>query len=464
MILDAIRKAYTFPFDLYPYQEDTVEELGGLPRAGLYLDPGCGKTAVSTASALYKKLMRRSQTIVAMPPILLDGWAKWLAKIKPNLSVTVYRGSPKKRQQLALDTDFILVSLQIFKQDYDRFDEYFRNKPVTLILDEAHSIKNISSGNHKLVHGFVINHDCELMLLTGTPLTTPEDAYAYVKLIAPGTYRNFGQFERIHVAERDFFDKVKEWQNLDVLASNMGLNSKRVVKEEVLDQLPQVTYSTMTYDLDAKHLRLYNRLVEEQLLPLKDGGKIDATTAPALWNNLQQIILNYAYFAQDPGVKPAGLDLLDEVIDEIGDRKLLVFANYRMTNRMLVEYLRPYGAVAIYGEVSDKQKVLNKDRFIEDPKCRILVAQPTSAGYGVDGLQDVCSEALFIESPITPNHFTQALARLYRNGQKFNVHCRLAVANQTLQVRLHKGLLNKDDLISGVQGNYASLRSMLYGD
>lgn len=463
MILDTVYARYTLPWPLYPYQVETVEELGQLPRAGYYLDPGTGKTACSTVSALYKKETRKAQTIVTMPPILLDGWAKFLRSIQPAPSVTIYRGTPKKRQQLDLDADFILVSLPIFKQDFDRFDEHFRGKPVTLINDEATSIKNIASANHKLVHNFMLNHDCDLMLLTGTPLTTPADAYAYVKLVAPGTYRNLGQFEKIHVAERDFFNNVKKWQHLDVLATNMEINAKRVIKEHVLDQLPPVTYSPMFYELAPAHLKLYTTLAEQQLLKLKDGGKIDATNASALWNNLQQIILNWAYFAQDEGLRPAGYDLVDEVLSELGNQKLLVFANYRMSNRMLVDYLKPHGAVAIYGEIGDKQKLRNKDRFIEDPACRVLVAQPTSAGYGVDGLQGVCSDILFLESPLTPTHFDQALSRLYRNGQMKGVNCRIAVANQTLQVRLHKSLLDKDDLVTQVVGKYDNLRSMIYG-
>ena len=142
MILDTVRKTYTFPFEFFPYQDETVAELGPLPRAGYYLDPGTGKTAVSTASALYRKLTRGAQAIVAMPPILLDGWARWLASIKPDLKVTIYRGSPKKRQALDLSADFILVSLAIFKLDFDRFDAYFRNKPCVFILDEFHQIED----------------------------------------------------------------------------------------------------------------------------------------------------------------------------------------------------------------------------------------------------------------------------------------------------------------------------------
>lgn len=422
-----------------------------------------GKTACSTVSALYKKETRKSQTIVIMPPILLEGWARFLRSITPALSVTVYKGTPKKRLELSLNADFVLLSTQIFKQDFDRLSGHFQGKPVTLIVDEATSIKSVSSANHKMVHNFTLNNDCDVMLLTGTPLTTPADAYAYIKLVAPGTYRNLGQFEKIHVADRDFFDNVKSWQHLDVLASNMAINSRRILKEDVLDQLPPVTYTVMTYDLAPAHLKLYTKLAEEQLLLLKDGGKIDATNASALWNKLQQIVLNWSHFAQDAKLRPAGYDVLDETLSELSGRKLLVFANYRLSNRALVEYLAPHNAVDIYGDVSGTQKEKNLRRFIEDESCHVLVAQPTSAGYGVDGLQDVCSDVLFLESPLTPTHFEQALSRIYRNGQRLGVQCRIAVANSTLQVRLHKALLDKDDLVAQVAGKYDTLRNMLHG-
>lgn len=462
-IIDKVKQHYTLPLTPYPFQTDTIEDLGERERGGYYLEPGCGKTLCSTVSALYKKVTRHSQTIVVMPPILIDGWHRFLTTIQPELSITAYKGSPKTRLQLSLDSAFILMSMEIFKKDYDHISAHMRGRPTTLIIDEAHSIKNISSGNHKTVNNFVLNNDCHLMLLTGTPLTSPADAYAYIKLIAPGTYRNLGQFERIHVGERDFFNKVKSWQRLDVLAENMQINSRRVNKEEVLEHLPKVQYTPIFYDLAPAHLKMYNTLAEHQLLLLKDGGKIDATSASALWNNLQQIILNWSYFAQDDSKRPAGFDLLDAVLDELGDRKLLVAANYRMSNRRLIEYTKPYGGVGIFGELSDKAKNENKRRFIEDPTCRVLIIQPRSAGYGVDGLQQVCSDLLFMESPLTPPMFEQTLARLYRDGQPYSVNCRIAVASRTLQVPLHKSLLDKDDLIAGVQGKFDNLRNMIYG-
>lgn len=93
---DRVKEHYTLPFELYEFQSGAVNELADLPRAGYYFEPGVGKTAASTVSALYRNTLRRGhQTLVVMPPILINMWARWLRRIKPTPAVTVYRGTPK---------------------------------------------------------------------------------------------------------------------------------------------------------------------------------------------------------------------------------------------------------------------------------------------------------------------------------------------------------------------------------
>ena len=50
---ELVRDRFDFPFDLYPFQVEAVNELAPLPRTGCFLQPGLGKTTVSTHCALY---------------------------------------------------------------------------------------------------------------------------------------------------------------------------------------------------------------------------------------------------------------------------------------------------------------------------------------------------------------------------------------------------------------------------
>src|SRR5690606_29473404 len=131
----------------------------------------------------------------------------------------------------------------------------------------------------------------------------------------------------------DFFGKVTRWQNLDLLKENMKVNSARVLKEEVLHELPAITYTPLYYQLDPAHQKLYTRLADEQLLELEAGGKIDATQESALYHALQQIVVNLDHFSGNPGARSAAFDIIDQVIEELDGRKLVLFANYRLTNR-----------------------------------------------------------------------------------------------------------------------------------
>jgi SNF2 family DNA or RNA helicase len=466
---ELVLQHYELPFTLEPLQADSVNRLAPVQRAGLYDEVGTGKTAMSTVNSMYKRIIGRSITIVLMPPVIIPQWRKWLTvKCKGVGKVIAYRGTPAERAALNLDgAEYVLMSIQIFKKDYEYLSHVFEHLAVTVIVDEATSIKNPGSQNHKRVRDFSVGRD--LMLLTATPLTKPGDGYAYIKLVSPTIYRNQRHFESLHVGERDFFNNITKWCNLDYLADNLMVNASRILLQEMHPGMETPNYIPIEYDLEPEHYALYKRLADEQLLLLEDGGKIDATTAPKLYNAIQQIVCNPAHFSGNPKFRPAAYDILDILIDQVGvtdeayGGKLLVFANYRMTHRALAQYLKMYNAVALFGEISSSQQEKNKARFLEDKSCRILHCNPQSGGYGLDELQHVCSNILFIEEPIVPKDFHQPVGRLYRNGQKSVANVHIAVAQRTIQVRLHASLLKNDALVNQVQGGFQDLKDAIYG-
>ena len=130
----------------------------------------------------------------------------------------------------------------------------------------------------------------------------------------------------------------------------------------------------------------------------------------------------------------------------------------------LLRELAGYGAVAIYGDVSVSDKRNALEKFTNSQACRVILLQPSSAGFGVDGLQHVCSDMLVVEAPTTPGPFQQVVARLDRDGQKNPVHVRIAVAQGTVQVGMFRDLLENDRLANKVQGGYKDLRDSVYGN
>jgi SNF2 family DNA or RNA helicase len=470
-----VRKLYEFVrpgtdevIEAYPLQERDINRLAPLDRSGWYDEVGTGKTLMATVVALYKKILFGNLTVVLMPPILIPQWYRWLRSVRRTpITVAMYRGTPKQRREINLNVDFALMSYGIFKNDFESLCERYEHRPVTVIADEATAIKNVGTDNFKCVRDFGAGRT--VLPLTGTPLSTPADAYAYVKTVSPTVYRNQRHFEALHVAERDFFEKVTKWSNLEFMRESLLTNSSRILKKDIHPDLGDPIIVPIDYELDDKHLKLYNKLADEQLLLLEDGGKIDATSATRLYNALQQIICNPGHFSGDDMMRSAAHDLLDMVLEEIGAGnkenagKLIVLANYKMTNRGLMQYLQPYGAVACFSDIPPKRMEANIRRFVDDPSCRVLHGNPISFGYGLDELKQVCWDMLVLEAPIVPKDFWQAVGRLWRDGQVKPPTVRIAKALDTIQQRLFKNLLTNDALVNSVQGGWKNLRDAIHG-
>lgn len=471
--LEQVLAEHPLPFELrhttsseWLDQYEAIQSLIEYPRAGLYAEVGTGKTAMATCLAL---AWDAQVNVVIMPPVLLLQWKRWLESVGDAGDIVVYRGTPKERKAISLvprgKRTWILMSIGILKRDFIRIIENLKHYKKTIVVDEATSIKNSGTGNHKAVAELADEQN--LALLTGTPLSTPHDAYAYVKLITPGVYRSKGQFDNIHVEELDYFDKVVKWKNIGLMQENLMLHSIRLLKEQVLSGLKKPNYIPIPYELDPQHQALYKELAEEQLLLLETGGKIDATSASKLYNALQQIVVNWDYFSGNEDARSTAYDLIDAVMDQnavmnSANSKLIIASYYKMTSRAILQYLSEYGAVGIYGEVSAKNQEINSERFKFDPTCRILVMQPMSGGFGSD-YQHVCSEVLFIEAPRMPIHFNQVVGRVYRDGQKFVPNIHIGLAQGTIQTRLFNDLLNNDKLLNRIQGGFRDLRDAVYG-
>jgi hypothetical protein len=461
---DLLQENYQFPFPPKPFQAAVLEAHGKDSRLGYGYKPGAGKTFSAVLHACYLRSIRTAnQWIVIMPPIVLRNWSRFLSKVIDKrtgqpVTQTLYVGSPTQRYKLSLDSTFIMMSYDIFKRDFNRIESHFEGKRVGLIADEAHKIKNMQTDNYRSV--WRMFSDRPVLLLTGTPISTPEDAYTYMKFTNPTAYRNKRHFEQLHVGERDDYEKVTEWVNLDLLQKNFkqGWEFYEPTREQPINFIPIV------YDLEPGHLKLYNSLVEQQLLEMDNGTVIDALSASALYHKCQQIINNWAHFTGEPSKVSAGFDLIDAVLDEIGNEKLVVVANYRMTTTGVSQYFSNYNPAVVIGGLTDKQRYAAVDKFIQDPTCRLMVIQPDAGGVGLDGLQAVSNEMLFLECPTIPRQFEQAYARLDREGQARQVNCRIAVANKTIQVSMHRALLEKDDTIVKVTGGLKTLREAIHGE
>lgn len=454
-------KNLKLPFTFAPLQVQDAIEAATVGRYGLFLEVGCGKTGVATLAA---NAMGNDYNMVICPPIILFQWEEWLNDLGIT-DTSVFKG-PKRTPDM-LDHHWVIMSHAVYRDTFEVIKARYARRNLCLIVDEAQALKNPASKLFKSVNQFVAP-DRNLLLLTATPTSKPEDTYTYIKLKSPQVYRSFGHWQNLHVAERDIFGTVTKYQNLEALADNFAISTVKRTKKDIFGDTMEPIYQRMPYELDPKHYRLYERLAEEQLLMLENGEKIDATTAQRLRHALQQIVVNYSKFSGNPADRSAAYELIDQTIDEVdpmnkSKSKLVIWTYYVSTSSSVTEYLKQkFGdkaVVAAYGKV-DSQKAIKA--IMGDPEARILVAQYASCGVGLN-LQHVCWENLFIEMTTTPMQIRQAIGRTDRAGQKFRPTMRFATAKRTIQVKLFNDLLKNDDLVTQVERSARSLRKEIFG-
>ncbi len=447
-------------FSLSDLQKQDVMQFLQWKKSLNRYEVGGGKTVISTVVSLMSGVQ---VTVVTMPPVLITSWTRWLNKVSSN--VLVYRGTPKVRKAMVLtDKRWIIMSHAIFRIDFERLHADLKGKEAELIVDESQALKSPKSKLYTMSGTFAQNR--RMQMLTGTPTSTPLDCYTYIRLRSPEIYRSYAHFEQMHVADRDFFGAVKSYQLLDKLAENFAIKSIKRTKQEVHGYSLVPIFPDTVYELDPDHYKLYERLVEEQLLLLDDGSKIDATTATRLYHACQQIVCNFGYFSGELEKRSVCHDLVDLTIEQteclnVSKSKLIIWTTYKMTSRGVLKYLKDKGyyVVGAYSEVDSSK---NLELFMEDPKCRIGVFQYQSAGAGLNP-QFVCSESLHLELPTSPMLMTQSTGRLSRMGQTVAPTMRIAIAKGTIQEASLERLIHADDLIAKVEMTKETLRSALLG-
>lgn len=462
LTLEQVLAKSPLPFELFDWQKQDIETASQYERFALFLPVGSGKTVIATLTAL---CWNDPQIVVLLPPILIRQWVVWLNSLPNSNGAVAYQGSPKKRHKLPVENyRWWVMSSDIFKIDFPILSDYFWSKEVTLIVDEAQIIKSSDSKIFDKVKVFSAGR--RLLLATGTEMSNPGDAYSYIKLKTPSVYRSKAHFNNVHLAEVDFFGKPVRWEGLDVVAKNLYLQSAKRTKEEVHKHLPKANYIPLEYELSPAHKKLYDKLVNDMLLELPSGQKIDATAASALYNHSQQIIANWGAFAGDPDLRPAVLDVLDMVCDEIelgnpGSSKLIIWTWFKRTTEMVRDYMNEKFANSTVAAYSGANSAKSVARFLEDPTCTVLVAQPGSAGAGLNP-QHLCWECIFLETPTRTIPFRQAAGRIDREGQKFNPNIRIAMASKTVQCSMFKNLLSSDAEVMSIQSE-RDLRAAMFG-
>lgn len=516
--------AYSIPIeingrrDLRPTPKQIIEGLNHLaahlPRAALWWEPGTGKTLPLLALSVWLVSLGNKVVYITLPklvPQVVDSCLSLFTGIDKHISVAGFQGTQPQRQKL-IETwgntswpDILVLGYPAFggpsipsaKRYKDRETyysvlkeiSYLPGEPLTAknfkgraladigyslcIADEGHRLKNPTCMAATETQEF-LGQDNGIIIATGSPLETHvEDTYGLIKILTPEKYTSRNQFDYMHCVYRDFqkkipssgktvsFSKIVEYRNLAMLKSNLYSRATRVLQTEVFTSMPELILEDYKIDLEASHLKAYKSANEEGYVELEDEGDVmDLSEDNSLYTKLQRGILNPATF----GLKcdSAVLETMSDIVESLEGQKIVVAAWFQDSIALIQNYFKALNPVVINGEVSASQAEQNKQTFINDPNCRMIVLNFKSGGVGLDGMQHVSNNLIFAEICPWPTVWAQVVARLRRPGQTKPVNVHTMVASKTIAVKLRNALLKSDAVNNLVVGDNRPLISELY--
>ena len=452
-------------------------------RFGNFSEPGVGKTVVAQAFSLYW-IFEGERCLVMMPPILLGQFQESLFETFPGaenfVSIHLLDEGPSARANLFAKWQLENSWPQIMLVSYEMFIRIrneVKGRYNVLICDEAQNLKNCESKTY----GYVEDHlgrwdDTILHLMTGTPAHRDlNDTYALIKLINPGAYSSFREFEARHNVFKKImlkepkeittkggkkkkitsFRKLVGFRDIGGIHSALYKNGVRITKDKV-SKLEKPIIKTVPVNLHKSHRDLYEKLSKERVLEVGDR-LITALEEQALRQKLLQIVTFPELFvAEGTNIQNNILEGVDELIDGIDlvEGKVILFANFKQSVKFLAERYAKYNPAILNGDISNKEA--QKNKFLKDQTCRMLVANVESAGVGLN-LQGVCSNAIFVEPTGIPGDFKQAMERIWRTGQFRRVNIWIMKALKTIAPKAIDNMLAREGAIQSVNRDRESM-------
>lgn len=427
---------------LHDYQEVGVEYLRRVPRAGLFLDMGLGKTAVALTALTPDHL---PALVVAPKRVAEYVWPREAAKWRPDLRVYVVKGSWQQRDRtwaLQPRADIMVVARENIGDVYRHWKN--RHPFRTVILDELSSFKNKKTQRWAAAKRITLRPE-NVWGLTGTP--TPNgllDLWAQVYLLDRG--ERLGKYIT-HYRERYFVagkrlptGVVTKWTprpEAEVAIHRLLEDICLSMKSEGRIHLPPVTYNDVPVPLDTNLRRQYKALKKESVLDLSamGGTKHVAETAAALSGKLQQMTAGFLYHDE----RELGHEVLHrnkvmaarEIVDGTGAPVLMLY-KYRAELEMLqAEFPEAW--------------TIHDDGVIDAwdaGKVPVLLAHPQSIGHGLN-LQHGGYTAVWTSVTWSLEEWDQANKRLARQGQEHPVVIHTLTTPDTVDDRVLAALSTK---------------------
>ncbi len=401
---------------LRPYQRAGIDYLLEHRKSFQADEMGLGKTLQALAAT---EACNGYKLLVLAPASLLRNWRNEVARWLPARSVQIIS---KGKTQVDPAAQIVIVSYDIAKGH----EGIKSARWVTVIADEAHSLKNGKTDRAALAH--VVSRATNRWLLTGTPIKNrPSDLIEPLKMLnhldALGGWETFvRRYCDGHKVKKGYklVWEIKGASNLAELRERLAvLGFVRRLKSDVLTELPAKIRTVLPVELDAQG----GREIRDAETALRDilAGKTRALSEVATDDAAGRrgdVLGALARLRRAVGVAKvdAACTWIDGALAQ--DEKLLVFGHHSDVLDGIGEHLRKKDIdfVRLDGDTPVQARQDLVDRFQNDKTVRVFLGSMSAAGQGIT--LTAASQVLIVEQSWTAAEMDQAEDRAHRIGQQ----------------------------------------------
>ena len=385
--------------------------------AGLFLDPGLGKTATTLLAfdSIWRESGGKAKMLVITPiQPMQSTWAQETRKWDnfKHLTCTILHGVHKKRH-LAEEADIYLINPEGVAW---LFQQKERPKWDVLCIDESTKFKNAQSVRFKALKWQLPKFKWR-WILTGTPAPNGlEDLFGQSYIMdsgeALGKYITHYRRNYFHQNGWDKYNWFPNKGSMKEIAEKLENHVLQLDAEDYLD-MPELLTITRPVEIGKCYTTVYKPMEKEFYLKLGDEEAV-APNAAAMGTKCRQIANGaiYGTEGQTIHIHDAKLQALDEIVEETNGQPLLVLYEFKHDLARIKEMLGKE-AVCITGLTGDRLEAIVK-RF-NDGEIRFLLAHPATL-HGMN-IQGACHHMVWFSLPWSLESYVQTVYRLYRQGQ-----------------------------------------------
>jgi SNF2 family DNA or RNA helicase len=370
--------------------------------------------------------------------------------------------------------DHIIASIDTAKSDRHRATVLGRDWDV-LVLDEAHYVKNEATDRYDLIDRLSYNY---VFFLTATPIQNDlTDLYNVVSLLRPGLFGTREQFQR------QFVDSQQETlANREDLQERLDRVMIRNRRAETDIDFTERTIDTRTFEPTPEERDLYEAVSEYVRTTYSEdqGQKLvlmlfqkEVVSSPAalrytIENRLDDSQLGHTdrlegIIDRIDAVKTVTkqerlLDIVEEARDHVEKGRVIVFTQFRATQREVLDRLAEEGYVvhAFHGGHSSSEK----EQIVENFEHEGGVLVSTDSMSEGRNLQ-FCNIMVNYDLPWNPMRVEQRIGRIHRIGQKRRVYVFNMALEGTIEEYVLERLYHKIDLFQQTVGELSAILTRL---